>query len=79
MPTLTLFIYLGRPLDLKPFAKAMVKDFPEQENTADCGMFVAKAAEFFTREQPVDFTQDDMPYFRKRMIWEIIKGTLIYP
>jgi len=69
----------GRPLDLKPFAKAMVKDFPEQENTADCGMFVAKAAEFFTREQPVNFTQDDMPYFRKRMIWEIIKGTLIYP
>ena len=57
----------------------MVKDFPEQENTADCGMFVAKAAEFFTREQPVNFTQDDMPYFRKRMIWEIIKGTLIYP
>ena len=32
----------GRPIDLKIWAKEMVKDWPEQENTADCGMFVVK-------------------------------------
>merc|ERR1711962_984121 len=52
----------GRPIDLKLWAKEMVKDWPEQENTADCGMFVVKAAEFFSRGAPVKFSQEDMPY-----------------
>ena len=69
----------GRPIDLKLWAKEMVKDWPEQENTADCGMFVVKAAEFFSRDAPVKFSQDDMPYFRKRMIWEVVNNTLISP
>ena len=56
-----------------------MKEFPQQENTADCGMFVAKAAEFFTRDTAVNFSQADMPYFRKRMIWEIINNRLISP
>ena len=69
----------GRPIDLKLWAKEMVKDWPEQENTADCGMFVVKAAEFFSRDAPVKFSQEDMPYFRKRMIWEVVNNTLISP
>ena len=42
-------------------------------------MFVFKAAEFFSRDVPVKFSQEDMPYFRKRMIWEIINSTLVSP
>jgi len=88
MPALSALLnYIGRehmfkkrrPIDLKIWAKEMVKDWPEQENTADCGMFVVKAAEFFSRDAPVKFSQEDMPYFRKRMIWEIINSTLVSP
>jgi sentrin-specific protease 1 len=69
----------GRALDLKPFAKESMKDWPQQENTADCGMFVAKVAEFFARDAAISFGQADMPYFRKRLIWEIVSTLLISP
>jgi hypothetical protein len=69
----------GRALDLWPFAKEMKKDWPQQENTADCGMFVAKVAEFFARDAAISFGQADMPYFRKRLLWEVINTHLISP
>lgn len=53
------------------------KDIPEQMNGSDCGMFSCKFAEFKSRLAPLDFTQEDMPYFRQRMVYEIIKGELL--
>ncbi|MPC27623.1 Sentrin-specific protease 1 [Portunus trituberculatus] len=53
------------------------KNIPEQMNGSDCGVFSCTFAEFKSRLSPLDFTQEDMPYFRQRMVYEIIKGELL--
>jgi len=49
-----------------------VKDIPQQMNGSDCGMFTCKFAEYVTRRADINFTQEHMPYFRRRMIYEIL-------
>ena len=68
----------GSELDLAKFAKE-IADCPQQQNGADCGIFACKVVDFISREAPVNFSQEDMPYFRKRMIWEIVKQQLLTP
>ena len=69
----------GAELDLTKFAK-QIADCPQQQNGADCGIFACKVADFISREVPVnEFSQEDMPYYRKRMIWEIAKQQLLAP
>ena len=47
------------------------QEIPTQENQSDCGVFACQFAEYGSRRAPHDFTQQQMPYFRKRMVWEI--------
>jgi sentrin-specific protease 1 len=54
-----------------------VQDIPQQMNGSDCGMFTCKFAEYIVREVPITFTQSHMPYFRRRMIYEILKKQLL--
>lgn len=53
------------------------KDIPRQNNDYDCGVFICMYAEFISRNRQFTFTQDDMEYFRKKMIHEICTGTLL--
>ncbi|XP_071482482.1 uncharacterized protein [Diadema antillarum] len=53
------------------------RDIPQQLNGSDCGMFACKYAEYVSRDAPITFTQHDMPYFRRRMVWEILHKTLL--
>ncbi|KAM6121228.1 sentrin-specific protease 2-like [Pterocles gutturalis] len=52
-------------------------EIPQQENGSDCGVFVCKYADCISRDKPLTFTQDHMPYFRKKMVWEIIHQQLL--
>ena len=36
-------------------------------------------AEYLSRDAPISFSQEDMPYYRRRMIYEIVKNNLMYP
>merc|ERR1719510_1641346 len=65
--------------DTSDFEAVNVKDIPQQDNGSDCGMFTCKNAEYLSRRAPITFTQADMQYFRKRIIWEIVKDTLLHP
>ena len=69
----------GVELDLRCFAKEVVTDCPQQQNGSDCGIFACKVAEYLSRDVPLSFDQEDMAYFRKRMIWEIIQNQLLSP
>lgn len=54
-----------------------LKNIPQQQNGSDCGVFVYQFADYVARDVPINFTQSDMPYFRKRMAIEILNGRLM--
>ncbi|XP_064313179.1 sentrin-specific protease 2 [Phalacrocorax carbo] len=52
-------------------------EIPQQLNGSDCGVFMCKYADYISRDKPINFTQNHMPYFRKKMVWEIIHQQLL--
>jgi len=69
----------GGDLDMWRFESKIMKNIPQQMNGSDCGMFTCKFAEYISRDAAITFNQKDIPYFRKRMIWEIVQDTLLHP
>ncbi|XP_056354492.1 sentrin-specific protease 2 isoform X2 [Oenanthe melanoleuca] len=53
------------------------EEIPQQDNGSDCGVFVCKFADFISRDKPIIFNPEHMPYFRKKMVWEIIHQQLL--
>ncbi|XP_071955999.1 uncharacterized protein [Antedon mediterranea] len=64
-------------LDMTGWKLITCSNLPQQMNGSDCGMFACKYAEYICRDAPITFTQEDMPYFRRRMVWEIINKQLL--
>ncbi|KZV24822.1 hypothetical protein F511_26481 [Dorcoceras hygrometricum] len=60
-------------IDVRSWEEEFVKDLPEQENGYDCGMFMLKYADFYSRDIGLHFSQKDMPYFRRRTAKEILR------
>lgn len=52
-------------------------DIPAQENGSDCGVFACTYAEYLTRPAKFNFSQKNMSYFRKKMIYEITTGEIL--
>lgn len=67
----------GSDLDLTHFAKEIVSDCPQQLNGSDCGIFACQFADRLARDNSLNFSQEDMPYYRKKMIWEIIHNDFL--
>lgn len=65
------------PFDLNGWKTASPKDIPEQLNGCDCGVFACKYAEYLSRKATFDFDQRHMPYFRRRMVYEILSKKLL--
>ncbi|KAL1548454.1 Ulp1 peptidase [Salvia divinorum] len=63
----------GKDIDLNSWEKEFVTELPEQLNGFDCGVFMIKYADFYSRDIGLCFSQDDMPYFRQRTAKEILK------
>lgn len=63
--------------DMCDWKKVNAKNIPQQENGSDCGVFSCMFAEFITRKRPLTFTQQNMEYFRMRMVYEICTGKLL--
>jgi sentrin-specific protease 1 len=54
-----------------------LKDAPLQENEYDCGVFACQFLEMLSRgEDQFSFSQKEILYLRRRMIWEIGKTQL---
>ena len=69
----------GRSLDTGDWSKVIAKKIPQQMNGSDCGMFTCKFAEYISRRARITFSQSDMPYFRQRMVHEIVTNSLLCP
>ena len=54
-----------------------VKNIPQQMNGSDCGVFSCMFAEYICANRSLDFSQEDMPYFRNKMIYEILTAKLL--
>lgn len=51
-------------------------DTPRQTNGYDCGVFVCRYADCLSRKSTFDFTQEDMPAFRKQIKSQILRGSI---
>lgn len=67
----------NQQFDLNGWSTEIVEDIPQQMNGSDCGMFACKYADYITRGAKITFTQQHMSYFRRRMVYEIVKKTLL--
>ena len=66
------------PFDASAFSEVVWKHgTPEQHNGYDCGVFMTRTADYIARDGRLDFTQDDMEYFRRRMVFEILHCRLL--
>ncbi|EJD04315.1 cysteine proteinase [Fomitiporia mediterranea MF3/22] len=66
-----------KPFDFTGWEDYRSDMYPEQENGYDCGVFTCQTLEYLSRgEEEFNFTQQNMPYLRQRMIWEIGKAKL---
>nr|XP_016448613.1 PREDICTED: ubiquitin-like-specific protease ESD4 [Nicotiana tabacum] len=63
----------GKDIDVSSWKQEFVVDLPEQENGFDCGMFMLKYADFYSRDIGLCFNQEHMPYFRLRTAKEILR------
>lgn len=64
------------PFDMSDWSIECIRDCPQQKNGSDCGVFSCQFAEFISRDSPISFEQQHMPYFRRKMICEIGTGKL---
>lgn len=68
----------GVAFDLSEWNFLHNKNLPQQMNGSDCGMFACKYAEYLSRGRTTfNFNQSHMPYFRRRMVWEILNTKLM--
>ncbi|PUZ56711.1 hypothetical protein GQ55_5G352400 [Panicum hallii var. hallii] len=62
----------GQQIDALSWKQEGVKNLPLQENGWDCGMFMLKYIDFYSRNMDLIFGQKHMRYFRKRTAKEIL-------
>ncbi|KAL9237697.1 hypothetical protein vseg_012217 [Gypsophila vaccaria] len=63
----------GQDIDVNSWQLEYVEDLPEQQNGFDCGVFMIKYADFYSRGMGLHFSQENMPYFRCRTAKEILR------
>lgn len=66
-----------KPYDVSDWKLESVKDIPQQMNGSDCGVFSCMFAEYICGNKRLTFTQKDMPYFRNKMVYEILHSKLL--
>ncbi|XP_058813155.1 uncharacterized protein LOC131677370 isoform X2 [Topomyia yanbarensis] len=66
-----------KPFNTSDFTKEHIRDCPRQMNGSDCGVFSCMFAEHESRNREIGFSQQHMPYFRQKMIYEIAQGRLL--
>ncbi|PIC39371.1 hypothetical protein B9Z55_011081 [Caenorhabditis nigoni] len=63
--------------DFSGWTIRQMEDIPRQQNGSDCGVFSCQFGEWASRRTLPRFTQKNMPYYRKRMAYEIVSQKLL--
>ncbi|XP_065196008.1 sentrin-specific protease 1-like isoform X2 [Sycon ciliatum] len=64
-------------LDLSDWTFGQAMAIPKQTNQWDCGVFTCTYAAYLTRGKSLSFSQADIAYFRRRMMYEILSQKLM--
>lgn len=67
----------NKGIDWDAWALIDVEELPQQTNTNDCGVFICQYSECLSRDAPMEFGQEHMPYFRERMTYEVLHKTIL--
>lgn len=62
----------GSDFDLSGWTDHIPSDIPTQDNGYDCGVFMCKYAEYLSERLEFDFSTADMPYFRRRLLLDLL-------
>jgi sentrin-specific protease 1 len=66
--------------DVTSYAKVNEpNNVPHQVNGNDCGVFLCQFAEFLSRSEPFSFTGLEMPFYRQKMICDIMEKKIKIP
>lgn len=63
--------------DTSDWTLESMRDIPQQMNGSDCGVFSCTFAEFICANREITFSQENMPYFRSKMVYEILKVQIL--
>ncbi|KAJ8677928.1 hypothetical protein QAD02_013715 [Eretmocerus hayati] len=66
-----------KPYSFQDWNFECVQNIPRQTNGSDCGVFSCMFAEYICSNRELNFSQDNMPYFRNKMIYEILTAKLL--
>ena len=66
-----------KPYNTSDWKLECAKNIPQQMNGSDCGVFSCMFAEYVCANKKITFAQQDMPYFRNKMVYEILKSKLL--
>eukprot|EP00240_Pyramimonas_obovata_P006594 CAMPEP_0118945558 /NCGR_PEP_ID=MMETSP1169-20130426/42513_1 /TAXON_ID=36882 /ORGANISM="Pyramimonas obovata, Strain CCMP722" /LENGTH=179 /DNA_ID=CAMNT_0006891305 /DNA_START=1 /DNA_END=540 /DNA_ORIENTATION=+ len=62
--------------DTRGWGRHVPGNIPHQHNCSDCGVFMVTFAEFESRNREFVFSQRDMPFIRRRMVAEMLNGSV---
>ena len=65
-------------IDLSEWNNYTARPIPQQGNFYDCGVFACKFADYLSEGLPLVFSQTDMPYFRRRIVLEILNKQYLH-
>jgi Ulp1 family protease len=55
------------------------KEFPQQDNSYDCGLFAIVCADHLSDDLPVTISSfSDMPFWRNKVAVDMLRGKLTY-
>jgi len=58
-----------------PHPSQVPANIPLQDNGSDCGVFTCKFAEYLGQRLDLAFSAGDMPYFRRRMLVDLLAAS----
>jgi sentrin-specific protease 1 len=63
--------------DVSGWKTENIQKIPQQMNENDCGIFACTFAEYICHGADIPFTQQDIPYFWRKMVYEIYTCRLL--
>lgn len=67
----------GLTFNFTDWNDTIVKNIPQQTNGNDCGVFLCTFANYRCADKKFNFTQENIPFFRKKMTYEVLTNQLM--